>query len=337
MTIKNKSQGRSLKSGAVYAVAAGLLMPAVQANAFEIAEGLTLNGFIDMSLTRVEPEDGKSDTSSGLDQFELQFMYDFGEGLTANVDIEYQDDGDGETTDVEQAYISYAISEALSIKAGRFLSYSGWETEEPTGLYQFSGTGYAKYFYGAYQQGVSVYYGTDLFSAAVSVVNDIGTLTGDFRDAEDPAVELMAAIHPGDAWTLKAFYMAEESEINEEDTQLFNVWSSYVIGDLTLAAEANYSENAGAAVAIAGDEAEAQGFLLMANYAMGDWGFTVRYHESEVETEGGTTVEDISAITFSPSYKVSDNLLIVAEYRMDEEDVSGNEFDSYAIEALVTF
>ena len=163
-------------------------------------------------------------------------MYDFGDGLSTVVDLEYQDNGGvdsegdakGEETHVEQAYIKYTLNDAWSVKAGRFLSYSGWETEEPTGLYQYSGTGYAKYFYGAYQQGASVYYGSDFFDAAVSIVNDLGTLTGDTRNAKNPAVEIMAAFHPGDAWTLKAFYMTDKSDANSDDIIMINIWSSYI-------------------------------------------------------------------------------------------------------------
>ncbi len=81
---------------------------------------------------------------------------------------------DNQELDVEQAFINYALSDNLSLKAGRFLSYSGWETEEPTGLFQYSGTGYAGYFYGGYQQGVSGLYTGDGYAVAVSVVNDLG-------------------------------------------------------------------------------------------------------------------------------------------------------------------
>ena len=321
-------------------LAAGIAMAAPSAYAeFQLAEGLTMTGFMDMSYSAVDPDGGETESSAGLDQFEITLTYNFDDKLSAVVDVEYHDNGngEGEETHVEQAYINYALTDTLSITAGRFLSYSGWETEDPTGLFQFSGTGYAKYFYGAYQQGVSLFYGTDSFSLAMSVVNDLGTLTGDTRDAEDPAVELMAALTPTDAWTLKAFYMLDKHEVNGEDIEQINVWTSYAVGGLTLAAEVNSSENNYAAVGIAGDDAEAEGYLLMANYSWGKFGLTARYHGSEVETAGGVTVEDITAFTLAPSYAVTDNLLLVAEYRMDEEDVTGAEWDSYALEALLTF
>ena len=166
-----------------------------------------------------DPDDEDSDKNSGIDQWEIQLLYDFGMGLTANVDVEWDDNGDGngEEMHLEQAYLTYQATPEFSGKAGRFLSYSGWETEDPTGLYQYSGTGYGKYFYGAYQQGLSGLYSRDWFTGAVSVVTDIGNLDGDVTDMDNMAVEVMAAIAPTDSITWKTFYMGQESDINNED------------------------------------------------------------------------------------------------------------------------
>ncbi|MDF1821349.1 MAG: porin [Alcanivoracaceae bacterium] len=339
----------------------------------ELTEKLSLSGFIDMSSTYVESEidspaalavDSKSsETSSGLDQFELNFMYSFDDKLSATVDLEHQDDGRtvtgfgtaqpsgddvevevpiGEETDIEQAYLNYAVSDNFSVKAGRFLSYAGWETEDPTGLFQYSGAGYAGYFYGGYQQGMSALYGTDMFAAAVSVVNDLGDLEGEFRDSKKPAIETMIAVMPTDAWTAKFFYSVDENEALDEDIVLINAWTSFAIGDLLLAAEYNKSED-NPVYATAKDD-EASGYLLMANYAFGKAGITVRYHDWTLETKDGIEFEAVSGITVAPSYALTDNLLIVAEYRTDDieylDPVDGQveaSADSYALEALVTF
>ena len=74
----------------------------------------------------------------------------------------------------------------------------------------------------------------------------------------------------------------------------------------------------------------------MANYATGPFGFTVRYHDFEINSAGGAIVDDGDAITLSPSYKVGDNLLFVTEYRMDSSETNGDS-DSFALEALFTF
>jgi hypothetical protein len=303
-----------------------------QADDFKLSDKLSVTGFIDMSWSYTDVDGQGSDQSAGLDQFEIDFLYGFNDKLTAQVDLEYQDNGDGEEVDVEQAFISYALSKDFSIKAGRFLSYSGWETEEPTGLFQYSGTGYAKYFYGGYQQGLSAFYGGDKVAVAASVVNDLGDLEGEARDSEDPGFEFMLALMPTESVTLKGFYMTDKLAGTDEDIEMMNFWASFATGGLTLAAEYNMSENT------AFVDSDATGYLLMANYGFeNDWALTLRYHAWEVEDAAGTVVEDMSGITLAPSYAVNDNLLMVFEYRMDSDDISDVDSDSIAIEALVTF
>ena len=303
-------------------VAAALLfsLSTITATQAEItADKLNVSGFIDMSYLSVDVDGVGSTHDSGIDQVELNFNYDFGNKLTATVDVEYQNAAEG--VDVEQAFISYAISDNLSIKAGRFLSYSGWETEEPTGLFQYSGTGYAQYFYGYYQQGVSALYSGDKFAVAVSVVNDLAGPQS--TDTEHPGIETMVAFMPTENFTVKGFYSVDG------DTKMINTWAAYSADALTLAAEYNSSED----TAFAGSEAD--GFLLMANYAFESFGMTVRYHDYEVEDAAGNSFEDASGITISPSFSVNDNLLMVFEYRMDE--INDVDVNYLAVEALITF
>ena len=295
------------------------------ANAEESSAGFTVGGFVDMSYLSVDTDGVGSSHDSGIDQVEFNISYDFANKLAVFVDVEYQNS----EVDVEQAFLTYAVSDQFSIKAGRFLSYSGWETEEPTGLYQFSGTGYAQYFYGYYQQGVSGLYSGDGYSAAISIVNDLAG--PESTDSETPGVETMIAIMPTDSITIKGFYSFDKLAGTSEDTKMLNVWAMYAEGPLTLAAEYNSSEYTSLAAA------DASGYLLMANYAFDTFGLTLRYHDYEVEDAAGNTWEDMSAITIAPSYAVNDNLLMVFEYRMDTDDVSGMDSDSIALEALITF
>ncbi|MBU3005791.1 outer membrane beta-barrel protein [Paraglaciecola arctica] len=304
-------------------IAASLLLSIGTINAAQAeitADKLSVSGFIDMSYLSVEVDGADSSHDSGIDQVELNFGYDFGNKLTATVDVEYQNAAEG--VDVEQAFISYAISDNFSIKAGRFLSYTGWETEEPTGLFQYSGTGYAQYFYGYYQQGVSALYSGEKFAVAVSVVNDLAGPQS--TDTEHPGVETMVAFMPTENFTIKGFYSVDG------DTTMINTWAAYSKDSLTLAVEYNSSED----TAFAGSEAD--GFLLMANYGFENGlGLTARYHDYEVEDATGASFEEASGITISPSFSVNENLLMVFEYRMDE--VNDVDVDYLAVEALITF
>ncbi len=303
-------------------VAAILLLSfgAASVQAEEKKDPLSISGFIDMSYYATDTDGGESTHDAGLDQVEINVGYDFGNKLTANVDIEYQNADEG--VDLEQAFITYALTDSFSVKAGRFLSYSGWETEEPTGLFQYSGTGYAKYFYGYYQQGVSGLYSGDKFAVAVSVVNDLAG--PDSTDSEHPGIETMLALMPTDEITIKGFYS------KDGDVELINTWASYSKDALTLAVEYNTAEDS------AFEGSDASGYLVMANYAITEKvGLTLRYNDWEIEDESGAMFEDATGITISPSYVVNDNLLMVFEYRMDE--VNDVDVNSFAVEALITF
>ncbi len=302
---------------------------------FTLTDKLAVTGFIDMSWSSLDIEGVGSEQSYGLDQFEIDFLYSFDDKLTAQVDLEYQDNGTGEEVDIEQAFISYAVSDAFSVKAGRFLSYSGWETEEPTGLFQYSGTGYAAYFYGGYQQGVSGLYIGDGYQVALSVVNDLGDLEGENRDVATPGFETMFAVSPTDEITAKLFYSTDKLDGTDENTTLVNMWAAYSDGPITIAAEYNTSENAPAYAYNYGVNSEASGYLLMGNYAFDAFALTLRYHDYSIDDASGTEVEEGSAFTIAPSFTVVDNLLMVFEYRVGEQN--GVDVDLIAIEALVTF
>lgn len=295
----------------------------VQADGIKLSDQLSITGFIDMSTTYAEVDAGGGATSSsaasGLDQFEIDFMYDFGEGLTAQVDLQYTND----LTTIEQGYFVYQISDELSFKAGRFLAYSGWEAAEPTGLFQYSASPLAPTFYGGYQQGSSILYSTDTFEVAATVANSL--VDGLETDSRNPGIETMLAVYPSEALTLKAFYLTEE------DTNTIDVWGSYAMDGFTFALEYAMSDYA--------NDSDASGILAMVNYAMGDAAVTFRYHALEAEDAAGSTTSDTSGITFAPSYAVTENLLIVAEYRLDTETAGATDVDttSMALEALITF
>ena len=295
----------------------------------DLGKGVTISGFIDMAYVYQDVDGLDSTTKTyAIDQVETTIAYTLPKGITAQVDIEYGESGDGSGNDetfIEQAIIAMPIGDRLTVKAGRFLSYSGWETEEPTGLYQYSGTGYAPLFYGYYQQGLSAYYDGDTVDFMFSAVNDAFSNPIE-NDTTNLGTEVGVAISPFEGLTTKLFY------ITEEDKEAINFWTSYQFSSWTLAFEYNTAED----TAYIGSEAD--GYLLMANYATGPYGFTARYHDYEVEDNLGATTTDTSAVTLAASYAFSENLLIVGEYRMDSEDLdSDGDADTFALELLLTF
>jgi hypothetical protein len=357
---------RTRWASALIAAGAAGVMPVAQAE-IELGKGFSVTGFLDMSAVSTEPDEGESSESLGIDQFEIDFKFAGTSGISAQVDIEYGEgfDGSDDETFVEQAFVTKAFTEQFSVKVGRFLSYSGWETEEPTGLFQYSGAGYAKYFYGFYQNGASAFYNGGTFALMGSVVTsafdpldrnsngrsepdtqdivpdgdggfDLVTTPGASIEDDKFGYEVGLALMPVEGLTAKAFYIADE----DTDTDVVNVWASYAASGFTFAAEYNTVEYGEMSSVVDGD---GDGYLLMANYATGPYGITLRYVDFAIEDSAGTEVDEQSSVTLAPYYKVGDNLLLILEYRMDDNgDVGGPngdgvDADTIALEALFTF
>ena len=299
------------------AIAAGVV-PAAHAQ-IELGSGFSVTGFIDMSYFNLDVDDAENtEKSLGIDQFETDFLFEGSNGISAEVDIEYGGTSTTPETFVEQAFVTKSFSDKFSLKAGRFLSYTGWETEEPTGLFQYSFAGYQPYFYGWYQQGVSAQYDFGSVQLMGSVVNSAFD-PSDYNS--DPDTEIGIGISPGENFTAKVFLIDEG-----EDTYT-NLWASYKVGKVTLAAEyVDRDLDTGA---------DGDGYLAMFNYATGIFGFTVRYVDYSIED----TFDPIetNSLTISPSFKIGDKLLIVTEYRMDEYDAGGIDNNTAAVEALFMF
>jgi hypothetical protein len=325
---------------------AALLTPAAYAE-IELGEGFAVTGFIDMSYKNVEldgPFDSEffDETSDAfaIDQAEIDFLYTGTMGVSGQLDIEYAEDASGgsdsDTTFVEQAFITKVLGESnFSVKAGRFLSYSGFEAEEPTGLYQYSTVGYEVYFYGWYQQGVSGSYNGDTFQFMASVVNSaFDPLDGSFYPpvpSTDPDVELGIGFTPGDEdlFTAKAFY------IDEAEDEVMDFWAMFTPGDFTIGAE--YITRDYGLGGFAGDGGEGEGYLLMANWAPGTFGITVRYGAYEIKDSDSIGIIDTDSITVAPIISVGDNLLVIPEYRIDSDNLSNVDSETIAVEFLFSF
>lgn len=319
---RSKTTRRNI-AGAV-AAAAVVAVPVAHAE-IELGKGFSVTGFADMSVTSLNPDGASSITSAGIDQFETDFLFAGSNGISAEVDIEYGEgfEGSGDTTFVEQAFITKAFTDQFKVKVGRFLSYSGWEAEEPTGLFQYSGSGYAPYFYGYYQNGVSALYSSSKVDLMASVVTS--TFNPLDRNADKLGYEIGAAIKPVEGLTGKVFYLNDK----DSDTDVINAWVSYSAKGFTFAGEYNTANYAAGA--------DGDGFLLMGNYASGPWGITLRYVDFEIKNGAGATALKTNSITVSPSYRASDNLLLVAEFRKDNVKVGGPDSTQVALEALFSF
>lgn len=327
------------KSNKMAMVAAMLSLGAASSFAeIKLTDNLSTTGFIDMSLNG-HKDSSKTDASlaAGLDQFEVDFMYKYG-NISARADLNALPTTAGTSTTIEQAYITGTMG-ATAISAGRFLSSSGWEAAEPTGMYQWS---YSRQFgndgpvYGGYQNGVNVAWTSPMFGLYAAVVSDLWNAQ-EFEIMKTPGFEAQVSVMPMPGVTAKVAYLFQMNDstvtpAKTENQSLLNVWASYAKGPITAAAEWDLMMNWNGVKNFNGN-----GWLAMVNYKATDKiAATLRYsgNKFSIDTPIGTLDADTQGeITVSPSYAFSPNWLILAEYKY-ELDIQNN---SYALETTFSY
>jgi len=288
----------------------------------KLSDNLTTSGFIDMSALGTAPKEGDATLDANFDQFEMDLMYTYGM-LSARTDLAQGGVGGGDgALAVEQAYLSIA-SGGASVTFGKFLSASGFETAEPTGLYQYS---YSKtvFTYGGYQTGLALAYNTPMFGVYGSVVTDVW---GSNNDLLTPGFEVQLSVTPLEGFVAKAAFLTQmyDDSTGLDNQNLLNIWAMYATGPITVAAEYNMLMN----WVDAGGQ-NGNGWLAMVNYKITPLAAaTIRYSGIMFEDAEDPDTE----ITFSPSFAIHANLLAVAEvkYNIDMESTD------YALEALFSF
>ena len=280
------------------------------------AADVELSGFIDMSFLS---NDG--DKTLSLDQLEVDFSSDLGEGISVRADMNAL----SENVALEQAYIAYETGSGVDLTLGKFLSCTGFEAAEPTGMYQYSHS--ATLVYGGYQHGISASYGKEKFALYGALVSSVWD--GNEKELDDDfGLEAQLTLTPAAGVTAKAALAMEDEQ------RLINVWALYEKGPLSLAAEVNVLSD------WTKDDAKYDsglGYLAMANYALNDKiAITARYSAIALTPPGDGKDKETNEITLAPSYALSDNWALVAEVKMLTEG-EADAVPIIGLESLLTF
>lgn len=302
----------------------------------KINDNLSTSGFLDMAIAGAAPSEGDATLNASFDQFELDFMYKFGE-ISARADVNatpsarYPGSPIGDTASyatptsavyLEQGFVNYTKG-SFGVTAGRFLSSSGYEAAEPTGMFQYS---YSKTLvYGYYQNGLALNYSTPMFGLYGAVVSDLWN-PQEFELLNSAGFEGQVTLTPVEGITAKIAYLYQiydEAVTGDESQSLLNAWAQYAKGPLTVAAEFNLLGDWGVT-----DES-GMGWLGLVNFKITDKvATTFRY--------SGIKMDDVDAdteLTFSPSYAISGNWLALAEVKQELD----KEVTSYALESTFAF
>ena len=265
--------------------------------------GLELSGFVDLYF-----QSQKDVETTDVSQVEINLDYASGP-VSMSVDFDLYDSSTNGAI-LEEAIITYDFGNGFSVTGGKMLSYLGFEAYDPTNMYQYSYAydqgGGAQNIYDAYDDGVSLDYGSDMFSVGV------------FASVEqDGGFEYAFAFTGIENLTVKAIM----ADWDAYETTTY--WASYQMEKLLLAAEVAEKDNT------TGNDIE--GWLIMGNYAVTDAiGLTLRYSEQEVGTD------EYEKITISPSYVFTDNLSALIEYST-YDTAATDPGDLFAVEVIFTF
>lgn len=301
---------------------AGLLSSAAFSE-IAINDNFKIGGFFDMSSTYKVSKDsaGDNETAFGasFDQFEIDFMYDFKNGVSARADLNSLAGG---SFDLEQAFITTPLAGSpVTLTLGKFLSSTGFECAEPVCLYQYSTSKALQY--GGYQNGFNLNYGTPVFNLYGAVVGSIWD--GTDTDLKKPGLEAQVSIMPMEGVTAKVAYATDlETSDGVENKSLTNAWVMGKFGQATVAGEFNYLMNWDA------KDNNGISYLAMVRFDVNSvFGVTGRYSALKLDDMDNTDNE----VTLSPSVIFNPNWSALAEVKY-EIDL---EITTVALETIYTF
>ena len=286
-------------------IVAAMAFPAV-ANSAGVAD-VKLDGFVDIVWAvsdgtdeGVNGSEGHFGTSGELD-LKTKLKGDISMRLDA--DLGATTTG-GDSAELEQAYLSWAIDNALSLKAGVFNNNLTFEAEDAPGMYQITHGqlwdiwNVSTAESGNNLHGVELSYKQADFTVFAGFLNDLGQV------AEENSIKLGAEIRAVKDVTITAGLITQDAGV-ENIIDIAALWS--FDSKLTLGGELMLPS-----------EVVDSGLMLMANYQVNPkFSGTLRYDMVSWDIPGA---DDTTSLTIAGLYSIEDNLFANAEIRMNSDD-----------------
>jgi hypothetical protein len=309
------------------------------ASAIEINENLTINGFIDTSYSHSDAQNTAGEQQQlGLDEIELNFLFNVG-GASGAIHIDdYDDDASGsyadnEGIDIEQAHLTYALENGVSITIGKYGSSLGFEREDPGGIYTHTRAYSTSEFNlgdvdSNVAEGVALAYSSDVFGLRVSLENGADTDI----DTDNLDVELSLSYTGIENLTLGGGYYFDNQDTGNREDDVLNFHVSTVMGKFLLALEyIEIDTNIAAGNSLSND-----GYMILADYTVSEkLAVALRLSSNEQDNGAPGTDPDYDKITIAPRYKITESLGAVLEF--SDIDNGTNDEDLLALELTFTF
>ncbi len=302
-------------------------------SAIEINDNLSVNGFIDGSVNKINNTtlNGGDTANWGLDEIELNFLLNAG-SVSGQIALDSQNIGTGtDNIEIEQAHFTYSLDNGISFTFGRYGSLAGLEREDPSGLYTYS-RAYANNGFnlgdidnGKSAEGLRVSYSADAWTLSASLENPSGTIRTSGVNTKDDLDYEVALNYTGiENLNLNVGYFKDNQNTAANEIDIVNVNATYQAGKALLGAE--YTE----ASVSTGD---LDAMLLLVDYDVSDkLGVAVRYSTYEQSTN-----IDVNKITIAPNYAITESLGAILEYSDTSHDTANMDSDEIALELTYTF
>ena len=298
-------------------------------SAIEINENLSINGFIDGSITKTDSETAGNDTANwGLDEIEVDFLFNVG-SVSGEVHVDTNNGAGTGDLDIEQAHFTYSLENGVSLTLGRYGSNLGFEREDPAGLYTYSraygGTAFDLGNVDASAaEGLVVSYAAEAWSLAVSIDNANGSIRSAGASKDDLDFEVALSFTGIENLSVGVGHRKQNLATAANEVDVTNVHAAYSAGKALLAAE--YTELSGSAVDLAAH-------MFLVDYDVSDkLGVAVRYSTWET-----SATADDSMITIAPNYAITESLGAILEYSDVSSDTAGADSGTIALELTYTF
>jgi len=311
-------------------------------SAIEVNENLSINGFIDGSLSQTDNDATGKDGSLGLDEVEVNFLFNVG-SVSGELHVDSQTSGGELGADgglnIEQAHFTYSLENGISVTVGRYGSALGLEREDPAGLYSYSRAyGDSAFNLGNIDagavEGVTVSYAAEAWSIGVSIENAAGNDLGVVGTAANDVNYEIALSYTGVENLTLGGGLFIENDVDPTvagavETDAWNINATYQVGKALIGAE--YTE-----VSPTGS-ADLDAFLVLVDYDVSDkLGVAVRYSQWAT-----TSALDSDTITIAPNYAITESLGAILEYSSTDVDVAAGaasqDSDLIALELTYTF
>jgi hypothetical protein len=310
-------------------------------SAIEINENLSINGFIDGSISKtdngtaidIDPNtagvQSGDEADWGLDEIEVDFLFNVG-SVSGAVHVDTNNDAGTGDLDIEQAHFTYTLDNGVSLTFGRYGSALGLEREDPAGLYTYSRAYGDSAFNlgnidadGGAREGLRLSYAAEAWSLGVSIENPAGSIRTS-TGKNDLDYEVALAFTGIENLSVGVGYFKDNEATAANEIDVTNVTATYQVGKALLGAEFTQADTA---------TVDLDAHMFLVDYDVSDkLGVAVRYSSYEAAAN-----VDVDQITIAPNYAITDSLGAILEYSDISHDNANSDSDFIALELTYTF